>query len=88
MFSELKVLKDTASVIPKISKACKTLIAQIKSVPVELKELIDACRTLPNMIKKGDIIKKGEACKKAIDNGEIIQNDKDYKKGIKNGTIV
>lgn len=39
-------------------------------------------------LKKGDIIKKGEACKKAIDNGEIIQNDKDYKKGIKNGTIV
>lgn len=65
----MKVIKDTLSSASKIPKVCKTLKSQIESVPVELKELIDACEKLPNMIRSGDIIKKGEACKKAIDNG-------------------
>ena len=61
----MKVVKGTMNTVSKIKTVCKTLIDEIKAIPLEIQSIQDAGKAFQAALESGEIIEKGKACREA-----------------------
>ena len=64
VWDKAKVVKNTASAVSKIKSIVQALLAQITSIPEELKAIKEAADSLKTGVSDGSVLEKGLAADK------------------------